>query len=94
MKTFLSLLAFAIGINVVFAGLTYLLFYGQIEGADSFSDYFYYAVGHLTTSGSGELHPKTDAVRVWTSMYVLVVWVYIIYVAVNRISNIKIGGFG
>ena len=94
MKTFLSLLAFAIGVNIVFAVLTMLLFHGQITGAETFPDYFYYAVGHLTTSGSGELHPKTNAVRIWTSMYVLSIWVYIFYVAVNHIRNVKIGGFG
>jgi hypothetical protein len=94
MKTFLSLLAFAVGVNVVFAGLTMLLFHGQITGAETFPDYFYYAVGHLTTSGAGELSPRTNTVRIWTSMYVLIVWVYIFYVALNRISNVKIGGFG
>lgn len=94
MKTFLSLLVFAIGINIIFAALTMVIFNGQIEEANSFADYFYYAVGHLTTSGSGELHPKTDGVRIWTSMYVLVVWVYIFYAAINHINNIKIGGFG
>lgn len=93
MKTFLSLLAFAVGINIAFAVLTNLFFHGQISGADSFPDYFYYAVGHLTTSGSGELSPMTDGVRIWTSLYVLTTWVFIFYVAVNHIRNIKIGGF-
>lgn len=94
MKTYLSLLAFAIFINVLFAVLTQLFFSGQIHGANTFLDYFYYAVGHLTTSGSGELHPKTTAVRVWTSIYVVVIWTYILYVAINHIKNVKIGGFG
>lgn len=94
MKTYLSLLAFAIFINVVFAVLTQFLFDGQIRGAETFWDYFYYAVGHLTTSGSGELHPTTTAVRIWTSLYVVAVWTYILYVAVNHIRNIKIGRFG
>jgi len=94
MKTFLSLLLFAIFINIVFAALTYLFFHGQIYGANTFADYFYYAVGHLTTSGSGELHPQTSGVRIWTSMYVVTIWTYILYVAVNHIKNIKIGGFG
>ncbi len=94
MKTYLSLFAFAIFINVLFASLTQLFFAGQIGGATTFLDYFYYAVGHLTTSGSGELHPKTTAVRVWTSVYVIAVWTYILYVAVNHIKNVKIGRFG
>jgi hypothetical protein len=94
MKTYLSLLLFALGINVVFAALTQLFFYGQINGATTFADYFYYSVGHLTTSGSGELHPTTTAVRVWTSLYVIVIWTYILYIAVNHIKNVKIGGFG
>lgn len=94
MKTYLSLFAFAIFINVVFALLTQLFFADQISGATTFWDYFYYAVGHLTTSGSGELHPKTTTVRVWTSLYVVAVWTYILYVAVNHIKNVKIGRFG
>jgi hypothetical protein len=94
MKRFLSLLAFAIGVNVVFAMLTMTFFPGQIEGATTFLDYFYYSVGHLTTSGSGDLTPKTTAVRIWTSLYVLTVWVYIFYVAVNQIHNIKFGRLG
>ena len=94
MRTFLSLLAFAIGINVVFALITYLLFHGQIRGANTFTDYFYYSVGHLTTVGSGELIPETTGAKLWTSFYVLTIWVYIIYIAVNHIRNVKIGRFG
>jgi hypothetical protein len=94
MKTYLSLFAFAIFINVLFAVLTQLLFAGQISGATTFADYFYYSVGHLTTSGSGELHPITTAARIWTSLYVVAVWTYILYIAVNHIRNVKIGGFG
>ena len=94
MKTYLSLLAFAIFVNVVFATLTMLFFHGQIDNATTFADYFYYAVGHLTTSGAAHLEPKTTAVRLWTSMYVIMVWVYIFYVAVNHIKNIKFGRFG
>lgn len=94
MKTFLSLLAFAIGVNALFAGITMLAFPGQITGANTFLDYFYYAVGHLTTSGSGEIAPTTTAVRVWTSMFVLVTWVFVFYVAINQIRNIKFGRFG
>lgn len=87
-------MTFAIGVNVVFALITMTVFSGQISGATTFLDYFYYSVGHLTTSGSGEMAPKTTAVRVWTSLYVLSVWVYIIYLAVNHISNIKFGRLG
>jgi hypothetical protein len=94
MKTYLSLFALAIFINIVFAMLTQLFFSGQISGATTFADYFYYSVGHLTTSGSGEFHPKTTAARIWTSLYVVAVWTYILYIAVNHIRNIKIGGFG
>ena len=94
MKTFLALLLFALFINFVFAFLTYFFFNGQINGATTFADYFYYAVGHLTTSGSGELHPKTSAVRIWTSLYVIIVWTYVFYIAVNHIKNIKFGKFG
>ena len=94
MRTFLSLLLFAIFVNILFAGLTYLFFNGQISGATTFADYFYYSVGHLTTSGSGELHPQTTAVRIWTSLYVITVWTYVFYVAVNHIKNVKFGKFG
>lgn len=94
MKRFLSLLLFAIGVNIVFALITMLAFPGQIKGATTFSDYFYYSVGHLTTSGSGDMTPETTTVRIWTSLYVLVVWVYIIYVAINQIHNIKFGRLG
>ncbi len=94
MKTFLSLLAFAIGVNAVFAGLTMGLFPGQISGANTFLDYFYYAVGHLTTSGASEMTPTTTAARIWTSIFVLTVWVFVFYVAINQIRDIKFGRFG
>lgn len=94
MKTFLSLFLFAIGVNVVFALLTMLLFAGQIEGATTFWDYFHYAVGHLTTSGTSNMAPETTGVKLWTSLYVLMVWTYIFYVAVNHITNIKFGRLG
>lgn len=94
MRTFLALLGFALGVNILFAMLTFLFFRGQIENAETAGDYFYYAVGSLTTSGTGDMIPKTDAVQIWTSMYVLVVWVYIVWIAVNHVSNIKFGRFG
>ncbi len=94
MRTFISLFLFAIFVNIVFAVLTYLLFHGQISGITTPADYFYYAVGHLTTSGSGELHPQTTAVRIWTSLYVITVWTYVFYAAVNHIKNVKFGKFG
>jgi hypothetical protein len=38
--------------------------------------------------------PETDAVQMWTSMYVLTVWVFIFWATLNRITNIKFGRFG
>jgi hypothetical protein len=94
MKTFLALLGFGLFVNVLFAALTMVFFDGQIKGADSFVDYFHYAIGSLTTAGTGGITPESDAAKVWTSMYILVVWVYIIYIAVNHVSNIRFGRFG
>ena len=94
MKTFLSLLAFALALNLAFAVITYVFFHGQIEGATTFMDYVYYAIGHLTTAGVNGLTPLTPAVRIWTALYVLVAWVYIFYVAINKITNIKFGRLG
>jgi uncharacterized protein (DUF2062 family) len=94
MKTFLSLLAFAFGINIVFAMITYTFFRGQITNAVTFWDYIHYAIGSLTTTGTGDMVPGTDAVQMWTSIYVLVVWVYVFYVTLNRISDIRFGRFG
>lgn len=94
MRRFLTLLGFALGVNILFAMLTFLFFRGQIENAVSAADYLHYAIGALTTSGTGDMVPKTDAVQIWTSLYVLVTWVYIIWVAVNHVSNIKFGRLG
>ena len=94
MKTFLALLGLGLFVNVLFAALTMVFFDGQIKGADSFVDYFHYAIGSLTTAGTGGITPESDAAKVWTSMYILVVWIYIIYIAVNHISNIRFGRFG
>jgi hypothetical protein len=71
-----------------------LVFPGQISGATTFLDHFYYAVGHITTNGTCEMVPNTVGVRLWTSMFVLTVWVYLIYIAINEIHDIKFGRFG
>jgi hypothetical protein len=94
MRRFLSLLGFAFGVSALFAALTFLFFHGQIKNAETASDYIHYAVGTLTTSGTSDMVPMTDAVQLWTSLYVLTVWVYIVWVAVNHVSNIKFGRFG
>lgn len=94
MKTFLALLAFGLFVNLLFAGLTMVFFHGQILEAHTFVDYFHYAIGSLTTAGTGKMHPDTAGAKLWTSMYILVVWVYIIYLAVNHISNIRFGRIG
>lgn len=94
MRRFLSLLGFAVGVSLLFAALTFLFFRGEIKNAETASDYIHYAVGTLTTSGTSDMVPMTDAVQLWTSLYVLTVWVYIIWVAVNHVSNIKFGRLG
>ena len=94
MRTFLALLGFALVVNIVFAMMTFVFFRGQIQNAITPADYLHYAIGSLTTSGTGDMIPKTDAVQVWTALYVLITWVFIVYVAVNHISNIKFGRFG
>jgi hypothetical protein len=94
MKTFISLLAFAFGINLVFAMITYTFFRGQIKGADTFWDYLHYAIGSLTTSEVGGMVPTTDAAQMWTSFYVLTAWVYIFYITINHITNVKLGRVG
>jgi hypothetical protein len=94
MRTFLSLLAFAIGINVVFAITTMIFFPGEIENANSFIDYFFYAVGSLTTGDIGDHAPKTNAVKLWTSFYVLTAWVYIFYATINHITDVRFKLFG
>lgn len=94
MRTFVSLLAFAIIINLVFALTTIVFFEGEIKGATTFADYFFYAVGSLTTSGHGKMEPTTVAAKLWTSLYVLVAWVYIFYVTINHITDVEFKMFG
>lgn len=94
MRTFLSLLGFALGFCVVFAMMTFVFFRGQIKNAETPIDYLHYAVGSLTTSETGDMVPVTDAVQLWTSLYVLVAWVLLVYIAINHITNLKFGRFG
>ncbi len=94
MRTFLALLGFALFVNIVFAMMTFVFFHGQIKNAKTAADYLHYAVGSLTTSGTADMVPLTDAVQLWTSLYVLITWVYIVWVGVNHVSNIKFGRFG
>jgi hypothetical protein len=94
MKTFLALLFFVLFLNFAFAVMTMLLFHGQIEGVRSLPDYFFYSVSSLTTSDLGEMSPKTTGVRIWTTAYVLLAWVYLFYVTVNHISDVKFRLFG
>ena len=94
MRTFLSLLAFAFGVCLLFAMITFVFFNGQIKGATSFWDYLHYAIGSLTTSDVVGMIPTTDAAQIWTAMYVLVVWVYIFWAAINHVKDIKFGRIG
>jgi len=94
MRTFLSLLGAALAVNLVFTMITFVFFRGQLEGATGFWDYFHYAVGSLTTSEVAGMIPRTTTLRIWTSLYVLSAWVFIVWAAVNHISNLKVGRFG
>lgn len=94
MRTFVSLLAFALAVNIVFTMVTYVFFYGQLRGARSIGDYFHYAVGSLTTSEVAGMIPETIGLRIWTSLYVLSAWVFIVWAAVNHVSNLKFGRLG
>ena len=94
MRTFLSLLGFALAVNLVFTMITVVFFRDQLEGATGFWDYFHYAVGSLTTSEVAGMVPRTTGLRIWTSLYVLSAWVFIVWAAVNHISNLKVGRLG
>ena len=94
MRTFLSLLVFAFGVNLVFTMATYVFFHGQLKGASGFWDYFHYSVGSLTTSEVAGMIPETTGLRIWTSLYVLSAWVFIVWAAVNHVSNLKFGRLG
>lgn len=91
MRAFLSLLGLAVIVNVVFATLTYIFFHGQIRGAETYVDYLHYAIGSLTTAEVAGMIPETSGAKLWTSLYILVVWVYIFYVAINHVTNLKFG---
>ena len=56
MKTFLSLLFFVVVLNFAFAVMTMLLFHGQIEGATTLPDYFFYARMGLHLLCNGQSH--------------------------------------
>lgn len=91
MKTFFSLLGLAIVVNLLFAGLTYLFFHGQIRGANTYADYLHYAIGSLTTAEVAGMIPETTGAKLWTSSYILLVWVYIFYMAINHVTSLKLG---
>ena len=90
MRTFLSLLTFALVLNGVFAGLTYVFFHGQIRGAKTFVDYLQYAIGSLTTAEVAGMIPETPGAKLWTSLYILVAWVFFIYVAIHQLTSIRV----
>lgn len=94
MKSFLSLLGFALGVSLVFTMLTFVFFNGQIAGANTFADYLHYSIGSLTSGEVGGMVPKTIGVKLWTSIYVLSAYVLIIYVTINHITNLKFGRVG
>jgi len=94
MKTFFALLILGLFVSLLFAGLTMVFFRGQIRGAQTFIDYFHYTVGSLTTSEVAGMIPETPGAKLWTSLYILTIWVYVIYLAINHISNIRFGRIG
>lgn len=94
MRTFFSLLGFAFAVSLVFTSLTYVFFPGQLRGATGFWDYFHYSVGSLTTSEVAGMIPATTSLRIWTSLFVLSAWVFIVWAAVNHVRNLKIGRLG
>jgi len=94
MRSFFGLLAFAFGICLLFAMITFVFFNGQIRGATTFWDYLHYAIGSLTTSDVGGMIPTTDAAQIWTAGYVLVAWVYIFWATINLIKDVRFGRIG
>lgn len=90
MKTFLSLLALVFFVSIVFSMLTFVFFRGHIKNADSVWDYLYIGIATLTTNDFGELAPKTDAVKIWLSAYTLTAYVFVLYIALNHIRDIRI----
>lgn len=90
MKTFVSLLVLVFLVSIIFSMLTYTFFRGHIKNADSVWDYLYIGIATLTTNDFGELTPQTDAVKIWLSAYTLTAYVFVLYIALNHIRDIRI----
>jgi uncharacterized membrane protein len=90
MKTFLSLLGLVFLVTAVFSMLTFVFFRGHIKNADSLFDYLYISIATLTTNDLGDMVPQTDAVKLWLSMYTLSAYVFVLYIALNHIRDIRI----
>lgn len=90
MRNYLNLLLTAFLFVSVFAAITYTFFPGQIKNATTLTDYVYFGAVTTTTLGYGDMAPTTTAAKLWVSAYVLSVAVFVFWVALNALDDIKL----
>jgi hypothetical protein len=61
-------------INLIFATFSYFFLYNQISNATTFSDFFYFGIVSLTSTGYGDMLPTTRKAKMCVSLYLLLVF--------------------
>ena len=70
-------------INLIFATITYSFLYNEITNAVEFTDYFYFGLVTLSTSGYGDIAPKSRRAKIFISCYLLVLYSFILSLHYN-----------
>jgi hypothetical protein len=77
----LKVYGFTVFISLIFSTILYTFCYGQIKNAYTFNDYIYFGFETLCVSGYGDMSPESTLSQVIISIYLLVVFSFIISLA-------------
>jgi len=65
-------------LNGIFATLCYFFLYGQISGATTYLDFYYFGLVTISTVGYGDMSPTTQTARAAISVYLVFLFSFVL----------------
>ena len=69
--------------NTIFATILYTFCRGEINGADTYLDHYYYALNLTSTIGTADMTTITQKSRAIISVAIVIIFIFISHVAFN-----------
>jgi hypothetical protein len=68
-------------LNFAYSLCCYYFLYGEISNAKEYTDFFYFGLVTLSTTGYGDMGPTTTKAKIFISVYLLLLYSFMLSIA-------------